>query len=668
VSFAVLSRKSETAAVKAKVTPSALRVGKAEDAFEREGGRDTMLAQGDFVRPQWSLSGMTIEDPGRVTARPIQTKLAISTPGDEAEQEAERISEQVMRMPEQPILGNQSVGRRLQTKQTVSSAGRQPEPGPGQPAAPPIVDRALRSPGQPLDRATRDFMEPRFGSDFGGIRIHTGTDAAKSAHAVNALAYTVGSSIVFGTGHYSPHTTTGRRLLAHELVHAVQQTGQEPPHSSTVSIKHPKDSAELNAGRGGAFSASISAGAVASNQPLKIARFPIPLAGAKIAQTSTAPSTLIIEALTRPFVDDEIDEHGRPVWHGMNPLHEVDQILAKLPMQEALKALDEVRSRGFFDLLVERVRRTPVYLSNDRSVTALYTVRWTHEDAGKESIYLFQEVATAIGHLPESDQNELIAYLRANSTSPEQAELIIEGLTALDDGKVPFQGPDPEPEEPSGAGAGSYSTPSTLPPIEPGPVDRPGNQYWAYYIGNEAHDSIAEIYAEEHSGDVIFYNYHPISSILGSPAAAGWSPIAKNLTRKERRMKPDIANLTKQHLYEIKPWRRQGEAIAESQLYIALLTRAGIPMSAGPTTEPGTRGAMPAPDGVFIFASLVPGTIVYRYYQRQSLEPELVPQAEGERVWRYKLTPVQKAVMVTTTGVGIGVIIVMALFFPVTGV
>jgi hypothetical protein len=88
---------------------------------------------------------------------------------------------------------------------------------------PPIVNEVLHSPGQPLDAGTRAFMEPRFGHDFSKVRIHTDTQAADSAHAVNALAYTVGNDVVFGSGQYQPATSNGRRLLGHELTHVVQQ-------------------------------------------------------------------------------------------------------------------------------------------------------------------------------------------------------------------------------------------------------------------------------------------------------------------------------------------------------------------------------------------------------------------------------------------------------------
>ena len=90
---------------------------------------------------------------------------------------------------------------------------------------PPVVHEVLRFPGQPIDPATRAFMEPRFQHDFSGVRIHTDGQAARSASAINAHAYTVGRSIVFGAEQYAPKTAAGRRLLSHELTHVVQQGG-----------------------------------------------------------------------------------------------------------------------------------------------------------------------------------------------------------------------------------------------------------------------------------------------------------------------------------------------------------------------------------------------------------------------------------------------------------
>ena len=118
----------------------------------------------------------------------------------------------------------------LQTKHVSSGDMRQA-------AVPPIVDEVLAAPGQPLDKATSDVMESRFGHDFSKVRIHNDQLAAQSAKAVAAEAYTVGSKVVFGDGRYAPATLDGQRLLAHELAHVVQQApgvlARQPPSSTT---------------------------------------------------------------------------------------------------------------------------------------------------------------------------------------------------------------------------------------------------------------------------------------------------------------------------------------------------------------------------------------------------------------------------------------------------
>ena len=81
--------------------------------------------------------------------------------------------------------------------------------------------------GSPLDPPTKEFMESRFGYDFSKVRLHTDEQSARSAHSFNALAYTRGKNIVFGSGQYSPRTTKGRKLLAHELAHVIQRGSSE---------------------------------------------------------------------------------------------------------------------------------------------------------------------------------------------------------------------------------------------------------------------------------------------------------------------------------------------------------------------------------------------------------------------------------------------------------
>lgn len=123
-----------------------------------------------------------------------------------------------------------------------------------QAAIPATVHDAVPSPGKPLDPATRSHMEQRFGRDFSGVRVHHGAEAAQSARAVGARAYAVGNNIVFGAGEYAPSTASGRRLMAHELAHTIQQ--RSASGSSTTRIS--------NAGESEADSA---ADAVMANRP-----------------------------------------------------------------------------------------------------------------------------------------------------------------------------------------------------------------------------------------------------------------------------------------------------------------------------------------------------------------------------------------------------------------
>lgn len=149
-----------------------------------------------------------------------QTKLAVSSPGDRYEQEADRVAEQVMRSDSTQPVG----GARQDALQRKAGA----EPDSAGAAAHDSYVREL-GPGRPLDAETRAFMEPRFGRDFGHVRVHADERAAASARAVNARAYTVGRDIVFGAGQYAPGAAAGRQLLAHELTHTVQQAAGAAP-------------------------------------------------------------------------------------------------------------------------------------------------------------------------------------------------------------------------------------------------------------------------------------------------------------------------------------------------------------------------------------------------------------------------------------------------------
>lgn len=141
----------------------------------------------------------------------LQAKLEVSQPNDPAEREAERVATRVMRMSDADrstdIEGGDAVGGTSASKATE----RQIE--------------SLTVGGRPLPRPERSYFGPRFGRDFDDVRIHTGDRAARAADDIGARAFTYGRHVVFNSGEFRPDTTDGRRLLAHELTHVVQQSG-----------------------------------------------------------------------------------------------------------------------------------------------------------------------------------------------------------------------------------------------------------------------------------------------------------------------------------------------------------------------------------------------------------------------------------------------------------
>ncbi|MCP5114100.1 MAG: DUF4157 domain-containing protein [bacterium] len=135
-----------------------------------------------------------------------------------------------MRMPDPRPADPETYGR-IQARPTVGSDGDR-HPREANRAVDLIVQDSIRSPGRQLDRRTGDFMALRFGHDFSPVRIHTSSRAARAARAVQARAFTLGRDIVFGSGQYDPGAEQGRRLIAHELTHTIQQRHSSPANQT----------------------------------------------------------------------------------------------------------------------------------------------------------------------------------------------------------------------------------------------------------------------------------------------------------------------------------------------------------------------------------------------------------------------------------------------------
>jgi len=158
----------------------------------------------------------------------------------------------------------------------------------------PAVQAVLRSPGRPLDSATRAFMEPRFGRDFSRVWIHTGVQAAESARAVNAAAYTVGPHVVFGEGRYTPYTSAGQRLIAHELTHTIQQRGDASSTTDALEVSQPNDSYEQEADRltDRVLAAPAESAVGAEPQPFSVSSSPLRVGPVRLArQEESSPVT-----------------------------------------------------------------------------------------------------------------------------------------------------------------------------------------------------------------------------------------------------------------------------------------------------------------------------------------------------------------------------------------
>lgn len=161
-------------------------------------------------------------------AHRAQAKLKIGPVNDRYEQEADRIAEQV-------VSGGHAAGA-IRHNEGVTGAQRMcadcEEELQLKPKRNALTDTANKTgnamnhqldAGRKLSASQRSFFESRMGYGFGNVRIHTDEQAARSAEAINARAYTMGHDIVFNTGEYRPGIREGERLLAHELVHVAQQ-------------------------------------------------------------------------------------------------------------------------------------------------------------------------------------------------------------------------------------------------------------------------------------------------------------------------------------------------------------------------------------------------------------------------------------------------------------
>lgn len=168
-------------------------------------------------------------------------------PPQEEEKEEAQAKSQIQKQEEEKEETQTKLQRQEEEKeeaQTKGAPGGTPNVSKGTEAS--IKD--MKGRGQPLPESTRSFFEPRFGTDFRQVRVHTDTKAAETAKAINAKAFTKGKDVVFGANEYSPGTSSGKKLLAHELTHVIQQGKQRKELNKKFGDVYSKEISQLAKG------------------------------------------------------------------------------------------------------------------------------------------------------------------------------------------------------------------------------------------------------------------------------------------------------------------------------------------------------------------------------------------------------------------------------------
>jgi hypothetical protein len=220
-------------ATQARQAPTIQAAEANQQALQRATAEPLRATAGDIAALQSAYGNRAVS--GLLRSAAIQAKLIIGAAGDQYEQEADSVAERVINMPAPGAPLPTSTGMGKGTPSAQRQEGEEATTGPTS-----VVQRresgsfeasqgletrlaAKKGGGSPLPAAVRSFMEPRFGADFGSVRVHTGSEAAQMTREIGAQAFTHGSNIYFSPNKYSPGTESGRLLLAHELTHTLQQ-------------------------------------------------------------------------------------------------------------------------------------------------------------------------------------------------------------------------------------------------------------------------------------------------------------------------------------------------------------------------------------------------------------------------------------------------------------
>jgi Domain of unknown function (DUF4157) len=441
--------------------------------------------------------------------------------------------------------------------------------------------------------------------DISGVEAHMGGDAAVASRAIGADAYATGHHVAFAS---APSLQTA----AHEAAHVIQQrvgvqlkggVGESgdahEQHANAVADavvqgKSAETLLDRYASRGG--------GSAAVQRKPDDAPAPQQPEGAHVDR--------LIQLLAAPA----------PAAAGRDDAY---MLLSSFSVPELLAVMEGVADRGYLPQLHTRVSSWTNPFTAAKLLSALYAVELVRAPPDAVATGQLKAAGMALDLLPHDQQVQIVEYVLHHRGAGVSVTQVFEGALAMRESKDAAR--DPQAHGGGAATAGAATAGATAAvtgseppaPVEPGPWAPPGEQPIPFYIGNEAHAGIARSYLAAHGGEAVRTNVSPVGSMLTTlqrMLGAQGEKIDKGaLSEDELALMPDITNLTRLHLYEIKPLATEAAGAAKAAMYVSLFAKAGVAVTLGPTTEPGVEGGIPAPAGVYMFWSPQPGVIVYQY-------------------------------------------------------
>ncbi len=441
---------------------------------------------------------------------------------------------------------------------------------------PELLAAVLAGPGAELDARLREAVERRLGADLGAVRVHTGPEADILSEQAARMAFTVGDALIFGRGCYRPETPEGQRLLADGLAAALDHG-----HGAPRPLSHATTATGGGWGRHGE--------GVGATRPLAAAVPANRDAAATGGQAATAAHLL-------PLISKVYARQQQPPAHKNPPPGYVPPPPYQPPPLSPTPILGGTT--------VPSAAPTPEQVF--AQVQPLICI----PHPPKEN---FEHAAFCMSPLDPTAQEKVLMNLATKQFGAGKAESIVEGLYATAVIPIMVHVPNEALRRIKNVIKGYKWAP---------PGDEPE---WAY-VGNEAHRQIARNYVLTHAGDNVRVNQISIATIaklLGGDVEHTY--IDKGFLGWE----PDILNVTRRQLYEIKSWRQEEEARIKRDNYIAIFAALGVEIEPGPSADIGVNGVVAGPDGYYMFMSPEPGIIIYQK-RNGDYNPVPVPAQQTE--------------------------------------